>query len=59
MIKYLWRLLVVGFPESPKCKHTWETTNIMSISQANQEIGKIYTLKCSKCGEYKSNTIYY
>lgn len=49
MLKYLWQLLVVGFP--PKCVHDfgmWEITKAMSnnLGQVIVHQGR----RCQKCG---------
>lgn len=59
MLRYLWRLLVVGFTD---CEHTWDTVDevlVVSPSNTNSLKRSIYTQKCSKCGEYKKTTIKY
>lgn len=60
MIRYLWRLFVVGFPEEKdKCAHIWETINTIEERQGNNHIGTHYTLKCSKCGEIKLKSVHW
>ena len=49
MLKFLWNLLVVGFP--PKCVHDfglWEITKAMSSNYGDLKVHQ--ARRCQKCG---------
>ena len=58
MLKFLWRLFVVGFP--PKCMHDFEKWEVISVMGNDHGTKKIFqTRMCKKCGlvEGQSDTI--
>lgn len=48
MIKWLWRLIW----GRPTCEHEWEIyERIIIVNDDEDNIGRVYDLRCNKCGD--------
>jgi hypothetical protein len=52
MLRFLWRLLIVGWPKKAKCKHDWNYFKEVRFSSA-----VVYVYQCKKCKELKNHKV--
>jgi len=55
MLGWIYRVIIGHFTA---CSHTWTTLREAPIvDDSNDVIGRIYTLRCSQCGEIASRSV--
>lgn len=55
MIGFLYRLIVGHFH---RCLHEWETIEVGKSTSWVGSVGKIFVLRCKKCGDIEQREIY-